>query len=105
MTVMVSTFATSSIFTIIIMFMIYLSGHLQAIANEVWKQTPTILGKLGLKFLNFFIPDVAALTVVDDVVVGKGVTMAYLWSTTGYALFYMLVVLVLAALIFEEKEL
>lgn len=105
MTVMVSTFATSGLFTIIIMGLVYLCAPLSAIANEVWKAQPSILGKLGLMFINFFVPDLPAMTVVDDVVVGKGVTMAYLWSTTGYAAFYTLVVFALAAIIFQEKEL
>lgn len=104
-TILVSTFATSGLFSIIIMFMVYICGHLQAIADQVWKQQPSVLGRFGLGFIKFFIPDLQSMTVVDDVIVGKSVTAAYLWGTTGYALVFMAVALFLASLVFEEKEL
>jgi len=105
MTIMVSTFATSGLFSIIIMLLVYVCAPLSSIANEVWKAQPSILGKFGLKFINFFIPDLPSMTLVDDVVVGKVVSMAYMWSTLGYAAVYTLAVFALAALIFQEKEL
>src|SRR5205807_4114848 len=39
LTLFVSTFATSTIFTIIVMVFVYFIGHLQAIAREYWLQT------------------------------------------------------------------
>lgn len=105
MTIMISTFATSSLFSIIIMLMVYFCAPLSTIANEVWKSQPSIMGRMGLMFINFFIPDLPSMTLVDDVVVGKAVSMAFVWSTTGYAVFYSLVVFALGALIFQEKEL
>jgi hypothetical protein len=45
------------------------------------------------------------MTLVDDIVVGKVITSAYMWNTLGYAAFYSLVVFGLGALIFQEKEL
>ena len=105
MTIMVSTFATSSLFSIIIMLLVYFCAPLSTIAHEVWESQPSILGKMGLMFINVFIPDLPSMTLVDDVVVGKAVSMAFVWSTTGYAVFYSLVVFALGALIFQEKEL
>jgi ABC-type transport system involved in multi-copper enzyme maturation permease subunit len=105
LTIMISTFATSSLFTIIIMLLVYFCAPLSAIANEVWRAHPSTLASFGLMFINFFIPDLPSMTLVDDVVVGKTVTMAYFWSTTGYAAVYSLVVFGLAAIIFQEKEL
>ena len=105
MTIMVSTFATSSLFSIIIMLLVYFCAPLSAVANEVWKSQATLLGRAGLMFINFFIPDLSSMTLVDDVVVGKTVSMAFFWSTCGYAAFYSLVVFALGALIFQEKEL
>lgn len=105
MTIMVSTFATSSLFSIIIMLLVYFCAPLSAVAHEVWSSQASLLGQAGLRFINFFIPDLSSMTLVDDVVVGKSVSMAFFWSTCGYAAFYSLVVFCLGALIFQEKEL
>ena len=105
MTMMVSTFATSSLFSIIIMLVIYMCAPLATIADEVWKSQPSILGRVGLMFISFCIPDLSSMTLVDDVVAGKHVLMSYVLSTTGYAALYTLVVFALGAFIFQEKEL
>jgi ABC-type Na+ efflux pump permease subunit len=105
MTMMVSTFATSGLFSIIIMGLVYVCTILAPYANQMWKSQASILGKVGLAFIGFFIPDLPAMTLVDDIVVGKAITSAYMWSTLGYAAFYSLVVFGLGALIFQEKEL
>jgi ABC-type Na+ efflux pump permease subunit len=105
MTLMVATFATSGLFSIIIMGLVYVCTMLAPFANQIWKSQPSILGKVGLAFIGFFIPDLPRMTIVDDIVVGKVITAAYMWSTLGYAAFYSLVVFTLGALIFQEKEL
>jgi len=105
MTIMVSTFATSSLFSIIIMLLVYFCAPLSAVAHEVWSAQGSPLSHAGLMFINFFIPDLSSMTLVDDVVVGKTVSMAFFWSTCGYAAFYSLVVFALGTLIFQEKEL
>ena len=40
LTLLVSTFATTNIFTIVVMVFVYLIGHLQATAREYWLQQP-----------------------------------------------------------------
>src|SRR5438445_521969 len=72
LTLLVSTFATTSIFTIVVMAFIYLIGHLQATAREYWLQghssgwiTHGFLAVVALIF-----PDLLAFNLVDDIFAG-----------------------------------
>lgn len=78
LTLFVSTFATTSIFSIVVMVFIYFIGHLQATAREYWLQqdgagwvTRTLLALVALIF-----PDLQAFNLVDDIVPGAAIPLA-----------------------------
>jgi ABC-type Na+ efflux pump permease subunit len=107
LTLFVSTFATSTIFTTIVMAFVYFIGHLQAIAREYWLQhdsagwfTKTFLALVALLF-----PDLQLFNLTDDVVAGNAVPLALLFKTIGLGLFYSGFYLALAWTVFFRKEL
>src|SRR5437762_8139822 len=66
LTLFVSTFATSNIFTIVVMAFIYFIGHLQATAREYWLQEHSsgVITRVFLAIVALFFPDLQAFNLV-----------------------------------------
>lgn len=107
LTLLVSTFATTNIFTITVMAFVYLIGHLQAAAREYWLQQPhagwVARGFLALIALIF--PDLQAFNLVDEIVAGTAVPLALFTKTALLGLFYIVIYTVTAIFVFYGKEL
>jgi hypothetical protein len=101
---LIGTFATSVIFTIICTVIVYFCAHLESLGREAWVGNQSVIIKTILLLITFFIPDLTALDIVDNVVLGQLVTTAYVAKTIGYALLYSGVVLLVSLVIFGEKE-
>jgi hypothetical protein len=105
---LISTFATSSIFTIITTFFIYLIGHLESTAREVWLASagghPPFLTTMLAAFVSMLIPDMNAYTIVDEILAGNVVPWAHAWDLLAYAGAYLVVLLSLAVVMFEYRE-
>src|ERR1700681_2339483 len=107
LTLFVSTFATTNIFTIVVMVVIYFIGHLQATAREYWLQQnnvgwlkPTFLALVALIF-----PDLQAFNLVDDIVAGAAIPLALFLKIAELGVFYIVIYTLLAAVVFYGKEL
>jgi ABC-type Na+ efflux pump permease subunit len=107
LTLFVSTFATSTLFTTIVMAFVYFIGHLQPIAREYWLHTnnagwftKTFLAVVALTF-----PDLQSFNLIDDVVAGNAVPLGLLFKTLAMGLFYTVFYLALAWTVFFRKEL
>src|SRR2546421_4601232 len=107
LTLFVSTFATSNIFTIVVMAFIYFIGHLQATAREYWLQehssgwiTRVLLAVVALLF-----PDLQAFNLVDDIVAGTAISLTLFFKTAVLGIFYTTIYTLLAAFVFYGKEL
>jgi hypothetical protein len=107
LTLFVSTFATTTIFTMIVMTFVYFIGHLQAIAREFWLQTNSAgwISQTFLALVALFFPDLQLFTLTDDVVAGTAVPMAVLARIVTLGLFYTGFYLLLAWSVFFRKEL
>jgi hypothetical protein len=107
LTLFVSTFATSTIFTTIIMAFVYFIGHLQPIAREYWLQTNSdgSLTKTFLAIVAVVFPDLQLFNLTDDVVAGNAVPLALLFKTLAMGLFYTGFYLALAWAAFFRQEL
>jgi ABC-type Na+ efflux pump permease subunit len=107
LTLFVSTFATTTIFTTIVMAFVYFIGHLQAIAREYWLQTNTSgwLTKMFLAVVALFFPDLQSFNLTDDIVAGNAITLALFIKTATLGLFYTGFYLLLAWAVFFRKEL
>lgn len=107
LTLFISTFATSTIFSTIVMAFVYFIGHLQPIAREYWLQTnnggwftQTFLVLVALLF-----PDLQSFNLTDDVVAGNAIPAALMLKTIAMGLFYCSFYLALAWTVFFRKEL
>ncbi|MEY2439538.1 MAG: hypothetical protein QOI34_923 [Verrucomicrobiota bacterium] len=107
LTLFVSTFATTQIFTMVVMVFIYFIGHLQAMAREYWlhEHATGFLTKFFLAFVALVFPDLQAFNLIDDIVVGSAIPMALFLKTAGLGMFYIVIYTVLAAIVFQGKEL
>src|SRR5712671_1281082 len=78
LTLFVSTFATSNIFTIVVMAFVYFIGHLQATAREYWltQESAGWVTKTFLAIVVLIFPDLQAFNLVDEIVAGVAIPMA-----------------------------
>src|SRR5213596_2132688 len=76
LTLFVSTFATTNIFTIVVMAFIYFIGHLQATAREYWLQEHSSgwITHVFLAIVALLFPDLQAFNLVDDIVAGTAIS-------------------------------
>ena len=107
LTLFISTYATSSIFTIMVSFVIYFIGHIQSIAREYWLSsgTASAFTKVFLGFVALLFPDMQLFNLVDDVVAGNAIHLSMFIQTAGLGLTYIGVYFLLAYFVFAKKEL
>src|SRR5436309_11577384 len=77
LTLFISTFATTNIFTTVVMVFIYFIGHLQATAREYWLQEHSagMMTRILLALVALIFPDLQAFNLVDDVVAGTAIPL------------------------------
>jgi hypothetical protein len=103
----VSSFATSSIFTISAMAMIYLVGHLEAVAREYWLQQHAAgwFTRAFLAVVAFVFPDLQAFNLSDQLLAGVTLTSSMLLKLFQLGFVYTAAYLLLAIAIFYQREL
>jgi ABC-type Na+ efflux pump permease subunit len=107
LTLFVSTFATTSIFTTLVVAFAYFIGHLQGIAREYWLQSNSSgwFTKLFLVVVTLLFPDLQLFNLVDDVVAGAAIPLALFAKTATLGFFYTGFYLLLAWTVFYRREL
>ena len=111
MTLLISTFASSWIFTVIVSVMMYIIGHVQPIAREYWlgaipggaAGSPLLKIFLGLVAIAF--PDFQLFNIVDDIAVGNAVPIAIFVKTASLGCGYVFIYTLVGYLMFANKEL
>jgi ABC-type Na+ efflux pump permease subunit len=104
---LISTFATSSIFTIITTFMIYLVGHMEGTAREFWlsRGAETSIWQSGLVgLISMLIPDMNSFTIVDEILSGNHVPWSHTLDLLGYGGVYIIVLLAVSIVVFDFRE-
>lgn len=106
-TLLVSTFASSWIFTVMVSSTIYVIGHIQSIARDYWleKTDASALTKFFLGFVALFFPDFQPFSLVDDIAAGTAVPIAAFVQAVGLGSVYVAVYAFFAYLLFSGKEL
>jgi len=106
-TLFISTFATSWIFTILISVMVYFIGHIQSTAREYWLASGdgSQLAKIFMFFVTLIFPDLQLFNLVDDIVAGNAIHLLMFWKTVGLGVSYLGVYLLAAYFVFANKEL
>jgi hypothetical protein len=107
LTLFVSTFATSNIFTVVVMVFIYFIGHLQATARQYWLQEHSAgwLAKTFLALVALTFPDLQLFNLVDDIVAGNAIPLDLFAKTAVLGCVYTSIYLFFAWVVFHGKEL
>jgi len=105
-TLCISAFATSNIFTITAMAMVYLIGHLESIAREYWlEHAAGWVTRTFLAVVAFIFPDLQAFNISDQVIGGIPIPAHLIVQLLGLTTFYVLSYILLATAIFYQREL
>ena len=110
LTLMLSCFATSWLFTVIVSFMMIIAGHLVPIARSAWQGTigsadvPFHLAIL-LRLITVFVPDMQLFNVVDDIAGGVTVANEIFLRIAGLGIGYVVIYLLVGWLFFAWREL
>jgi ABC-type transport system involved in multi-copper enzyme maturation permease subunit len=106
-TLLISTFASSMIFTIIMSFVIHIIGHIQSVARDavIDQQGVTHLTKIFYTLLALIIPDLSAFSLVDEMVTGAAIPFDLFAKTAALGGIYVGVYFLIAYFIFMGKEL
>jgi len=104
---LLSTFATSTMFTIVMGFAVFMIGHGQALARNYFLQGETTgaVDRLITVGLAILFPDLQLFNLVDGVASGESIPFNLLLRITGIALLYVIIYNFIAYLIFSAKEL
>ena len=107
LTMLISTFASSTIFTIFIAFTAYFIGSVEGIARGYWYSSGGSgqLAKIFLAIVALLFPDLQLFNLVDDVVAGNAIPMAMFLKTVALGVAYTGVYSLVAYVIFAFKEL
>ena len=107
LTLCISSFATSNIFTISAMVMVYLVGHLESIARDYWlhQRAAGWLVRAFLAAVALFFPDLQAFNLSDQIVAGSSLSNLMLLKLLGLGVIYIVGYLVIAIAIFSQREL
>ncbi len=107
LTLFISSFATSSIFTILMAAALYFIGHLQSTAREYWLSGVDVewWSRLLAATVALLFPDLQAFNLTDDIIAGTAVPLALFLNTAGLGILYVAVYFALSALVFSSREL
>src|SRR3984893_4119097 len=107
LTLLVSTFATTNIFTVVVMVFVYFIGHLQATARDYWleQQSAGWIARTFLAIVALIFPDLQAFNLVDEIVAGVAIPLALFAKTALLGVFYIAIYTLAATFVFYGKEL
>jgi hypothetical protein len=107
LTLFVSTFSSSNIFTVVVMVFVYFIGHLQATARLYWLQDHAAdwLSKGLFALVALFFPDLQLFNLADDVVAGTAIPIGLFAQTALLGCVYVSIYLFFAWVVFHGREL
>ncbi len=104
---LISTFSTSTLFTIIMGFLVYFIGHFAGEARDFWlsQQLETsVLAKYGSHLISVVFPDFRLYNVIDGAIAGNVISGSIMWQLVGISGIYAAVYLILSWFAFAKKE-
>jgi len=104
---MISCFASSTLFTVVITFCVTIIGHGQSLIRDHFfhGSFSTVVEKILSALLAIITPDLGVFDVVDNVINGEHVSSASAGLMLGTAALYLVGYSVVSHLLFVEKEL
>jgi len=106
-TLLISTFSTSALFTIMIGAAVYFIGQLQSTAREFFisSESGTWAMRGFVAILSLLLPDLQVFNLTDDVIGGAAIPMGIFLRTAGLGIVYVIVYTAVSAWIFSKREL
>jgi ABC-2 type transport system permease protein len=105
---LLSTFSTSTLFTIIVSFLIYLIGHFQSDAADFYRATSeagmTTMASFLSKLLSLLVPNFQLFNVVNGTIEGVSLSLANVGMLGLVALFHLFIYTLLSWYVFSDKE-
>ncbi len=105
-TILLSTFASSSLFTIIISVLVFLVGHAHTMATNFWlaETDNSIVTQMILKLFKIIIPNFQIFSFSEGIVQGAVIFPGAIWQMVALTAAYLFVFLMLSLLTFVDKE-
>ncbi|PAW63857.1 MAG: hypothetical protein B9S36_03835 [Verrucomicrobiia bacterium Tous-C2TDCM] len=105
-TIFLSTFASSSLFTIIVSILIFLIGHAHTMASGFWLHSSdnSLFVQMLVKVVKILIPDFQLYSFSEGIVQGEAVALALVGQMGLVTAGYLVVFLLLSLLVFVDKE-
>ena len=105
---LISTFSSSTLFTIVIAVVIYFIGHFTADARNYWLHTQGHDASKTVKLLSqsvaLVFPDFQLYNIIDGAIEGKEITLSIFKRLTTLTFFYTAIYSVLSWFTFRKKE-
>ena len=107
LTLFVSTFASTNIFTTAVMAVVYIIGHLESIARDYWLagHNSGWCTNILLAAVTLFFPDLQSFNLADDIVAGTSIPTGLVVKIVGLGVCYSSFYFILASAVFYRKEL
>jgi ABC-type Na+ efflux pump permease subunit len=107
LTLLISTFATSSLFTVMIAAAVYFIGHLQSTGREYWLQGRDVewWTRIVIALIALLFPDLQSFNLSDDVIAGAAIPLDIFLKTFALGWTYVAFYFALSAFIFAGREL
>ena len=106
LTLFISTFSTSTLFTTIVSFLMYFLGHIQSDIREVFSGShgAGVLERGGALLLSLVLPDFRIFGVIDSVIEGVSMPGEAFGRLAVLSAFHVAIYLVAAWVVFSGKE-
>lgn len=106
LTMLVSTFASSTLFTMIVSTILFVVGHFHKLAAQYWQAEAGdgTIASLVLKPMVLIIPDFRVFNLSDKIIAGEVMTSGMMAGLAGLAGLYVAVYSAIALYLFIDKE-
>ncbi len=105
---LISTFSSSTLFTIISTIMVYFIGFFMGQAREFWLESTAIgesfAGKAALQLLSLIFPDLSIFSLTDAAIAGTFIPSLTALKVCGLALAYLVTYTLVSWFVFADKE-
>ena len=104
---LISTFSRSTLFTIIIGFLVYFIGHFAGEAREFWLSQQgdvSPVARYGSHLISIIFPDYRLYNIIDGAIAGSVISSSIILTLMGISSIYAFVYLILSWFTFAKKE-
>ena len=104
---LLSTFSSSTLFTIAASFILFMAGHFQADALDYYSTSQNAVGECGLwvtKLFQLVFPNFQLFNISDAAIAGLPVPLMSVLTLSGLSFVYIVIYIILGWYVFSDKE-